>query len=87
MITKICLICGKKFLTYPCRVRRGHGKYCSVVCADKAKRKVINRPSRDELVNLLDYYTFTELGKKYKVSRDVIKNWAKGYELDLDLYS
>ncbi len=36
MITKNCLICGKEFKTYPSRIKKGQGKYCSKACADNS---------------------------------------------------
>lgn len=35
MITKRCFICRKEFETYPSRLKKGLGKYCSKVCSDK----------------------------------------------------
>ncbi len=86
MITRQCLLCSKGFLTYPCRLRRGDGKYCSSTCADKSRRKVKERPTKDELVALLDYHTFAETGKMFGVTGRTIKNWAKSYDLDLTIF-
>jgi len=38
-IEKNCLQCNKKFLTEPRYINRGHGKFCSVSCSSKFKRK------------------------------------------------
>ncbi len=35
---KICLECGKEFLTYSCRINNGKGKYCSKSCAKIGKK-------------------------------------------------
>lgn len=33
-----CLICSKHFNIRPCRVKRGHGKYCSIICFAISKK-------------------------------------------------
>jgi len=35
---KKCLICNKNFKTYPCHVKKGWGKFCSVKCYVKRIR-------------------------------------------------
>ena len=47
-------------------------------CRDKLSRKV-DWPSKEELKILLDQHTFTYLGKKYGVSGNAVKKWAKKY--------
>jgi len=32
MIERICQVCGRQFLVLPYKVKKGHGKYCSVEC-------------------------------------------------------
>ena len=36
----ICITCGGKFQTYPSRLKRGGGKYCSMVCSIPAKARL-----------------------------------------------
>lgn len=33
---RLCEQCGASFQTYPCRVRKGNGQFCSVQCSRKA---------------------------------------------------
>lgn len=35
---KNCEVCGKEFKTYPCHVKRGHGKVCSLKCKGRQER-------------------------------------------------
>lgn len=30
---KNCFICNKEFVTYPSRIKKGEGKYCSLKCS------------------------------------------------------
>ena len=34
---KLCLVCGKKFLTQPYLIKKGYGKYCSLQCFAKTR--------------------------------------------------
>jgi hypothetical protein len=45
-----------------------------------SKRKV-ERPSREHLQFLLTQYSFTELGRRYRVSDNAVRKWAKSYEI------
>lgn len=38
MIRK-CETCGKNFRTYPVRIRKGHGRFCSRVCGSAQRKK------------------------------------------------
>ena len=31
-IKRVCLHCGKEFFCYPCHIKNGGGKYCSIQC-------------------------------------------------------
>lgn len=44
-IERECLHCGKHFFVYPCRIRRGTGKYCSTSCG-VTHRNLTDNPSR-----------------------------------------
>lgn len=65
-----CLKCGKVAAR----------KFCSQNCAKLASRKV-NRPSREELDLLVSQLSFTALGRKYGVSDNAVRKWAKQYKL------
>lgn len=49
-------------------------------CYKKTTRKV-ERPSKEELFELIKTKTFTELGRTYGVSDKTISNWCIGYDL------
>jgi hypothetical protein len=53
-------------------------KFCSVICSAESKRK-IKRPSRDELIKLLEKKPYTQIAKIYNVSDNAIRKWAKCY--------
>jgi predicted amidophosphoribosyltransferase len=71
--TTLCPICGKWIK---------NKKYCSGNCAHYANRKVL-RPSREELEEILRKESLVSIGRKYRVSDNTIKKWAKGYGLVL----
>lgn len=45
------------------------------------QRKVVNRPSSEELMTLIKERTFTEIGRMYNVSDNTIRKWCKGYKI------
>ena len=45
------------------------------------QRKILNRPSKEELFNEIKKYSFCALGKKYSVSDNTIRKWCKFYNL------
>lgn len=55
------------------------GKYC-VNCANIRMRKV-QRPSRDELKQLIRTTPFVQIGKRYGVSDTAIRKWCDFYSL------
>lgn len=71
-----CKNCGKK-------VKRTHRamKFCSTICGKIANRKV-ERPSKSELQKeILKLKNWSALGRKYKVSDNAIRKWARQYNL------
>lgn len=38
---KQCLVCNKEFVTYPCHIKVGKGKYCSRNCSIKETNKAL----------------------------------------------
>ena len=44
-VEKNCLWCGKAFLTYPCEIKKGGGKFCSRSCAS-TYRNTYNNPAK-----------------------------------------
>jgi len=68
---KLCELCGS-----PTKEKR----FCSVGCASFSTR-VVKRPSKSELRSLLRATTWTALGRRYGVSDNAVRKWAKQYGL------
>lgn len=50
------------------------------ICARKRTRK-IERPDREEMKELLQKYSFTELGKMFGIADNSVRKWCKSYGL------
>jgi hypothetical protein len=70
-----CKKCNDEFKT-----QRPKQQYCSQRCFKIASRKV-ERPTRDELINLLKTASWCEIGRKYGVSDSAIRKWVKFAEV------
>lgn len=66
-----CVNCGK--LGY-------NKKYCSHKCSSENSRRLI-WPSKEQLEEELKILTWVDLGKKYNVSDNAVRRWARAYEL------
>jgi len=66
-----CLICGRK---------HKNKKYCSGTCAGIGLRKV-PRPSKDELKSDMNNISWLAIGRKYGVSDNAARKWARKYNL------
>ena len=66
-----CLVCGK-LLTLQ------QSKYCSAECSNFGSRKVTH-PTKEELMADLALMSMVSVGKKYGVSANAVKKWAKSY--------
>jgi hypothetical protein len=71
----ICLSCGEKFTN-----GRKNAKYCSDQCRTKASRKVA-RPAKDELALMVETMNWRSIGKKFGVSCNAVRKWARSYGL------
>lgn len=69
-----CKNCGKEITSY------SNTGYCSI-CAAKNRRLVKNRPSREELKQLIRTLPFTTIAKKYNVSDNTIRKWCDNMNL------
>lgn len=80
ILNQNCEVCDKVFFT---KVKPGKEiqKLCSEQCSAISRRKIKERPSKDELELLLKQYSFVKLGKIYGVSDNAIRKWAKKYDL------
>ena len=67
-----CEDCGKE-------ISKG-ASYCKN-CWDKRQRKVINRPNRKELKQLIRIKPFTKIGEQFGVSDNTIRKWCKAENL------
>lgn len=62
-------------------------KFCSLECRRKrgakfVKGTVTKRPSKKKLVRLLAKYNWVKVGKRYGVSDNAVRKWARSYGLD-----
>lgn len=71
-----CEFCGKEFKT-----TRNSRKYCSQKCSSLSQRKTINRPTKNELRELISNNTWVDIGRMFNVSDNTIRKWSKQYNL------
>ena len=69
-----CAKCGKQIYV--------GATYC-VECYRQNKRAESKRPSRNELIELLKRYNYTEIGRKFGVTGNAVKKWKKLYKIDV----
>lgn len=72
---KYCVTCNKK---------TQNKYYCSNFCSGIAARKVMNRPKKEELINILKNNNWTAAGRMFGVSSNTIKKWARKYNINTD---
>jgi hypothetical protein len=73
---RVCRICSKDF-----KVGYWNQIYCSNTCSRQGSRKV-DRPSKIELAGLIaQKRSWDELGKRFNVSGNAVRKWAKAYGL------
>lgn len=58
-----------------------YAKFC-LTCVNFNRRKIKNRPSKEELQFLIWEKPFTELGKQYGVSDNTVRKWCKKYGIE-----
>ena len=68
---RYCVDCGVRITIGASRCRDCHDKH----------QRVIVRPSREELKQLIRSIPFTTIGKQYGVSDNAIRKWCKAYNL------
>ena len=66
-----CILCGNKTFKAESKCRK---------CTRFEKRKVI-RPSKEELINLLNENNWCKIGRMFGVSDNAIRRWAKDYKI------
>ena len=67
-----CVDCGKEI---------GKNAIRCAECASKFQRKVSNRPSRNELKQMIRAKSMTAIGSSYGVSDNSVRKWCKAYNL------
>lgn len=72
---KKCEYCGSDFTA-----RSDKRKYCSKKCSTLADRKV-ERPSAEQLQEDIKNMNWCELGRKYNVTDNAVRKWARRYGL------
>ncbi|MBT7496977.1 hypothetical protein HN662_01490 [Candidatus Woesearchaeota archaeon] len=55
-------------------------KYCSTNCAQMAMRKVV-RPTKKELKKDIKEMSWSAIGRKYGVSDNAVRKWARKYDI------
>ena len=67
----LCPLCGKE--------KSRTAELC-LECS-RQKRRIADRPTREELKDLIRTCSFLEIGRKYGVSDNAVRKWCDGYEL------
>ena len=72
---KYCIDCGK-----PLSKQSKNARRC-MECYAKYQRKVKERPTKEELYELLCNFSFVTVGKMYNVSDNAVRKWCRSYHL------
>lgn len=70
-----CKVCSKSF-----KPDKPSSMYCSNMCSS-FDRRVVTRPSKEELKKQIESHSFCSLGRKYGVSDNAVRKWARSYNL------
>jgi len=62
------------------RTKEKDRQYCSIECSNLSNRKV-ERPSKKELALLIKSEPWLQIGKKFGVSDNAVRKWARQYKL------
>lgn len=71
----VCKVCQKEFAN-----GQKNTRFCSVKCRAESQQRVV-RPSKEELGNMLTNMSWRAISRKYGVSDNAIKKWAKSYAI------
>lgn len=75
-ICKICPVCNEEFIT-----KNEEQILCSPRCSQIYRQK-LNRPTKDELFELVWLKPTTHIAKQYGVSGKAIEKWCKNYGIE-----
>lgn len=70
----------KQYFCKECGAEISKGAQLCPKCLGKSRR-ISNRPSKEELFELIKTKSFCEIGRMYGVSDNAIRKWCKSYEL------
>lgn len=73
-IPRFCGCCGKT-------LQRRQSFYCSLECKAEGRR-IVERPSKKQLIKDLENLSILKISKKYGVSDNAIRKWCVSYEID-----
>jgi len=59
-----------------------NAKFCSSKCKSIQKR-IVQRPEKEELRDLIKNNSIVSIGRKFKVSDNAIRKWAKYYDINI----
>lgn len=76
IVKKKCLVCDVGFEAKRVGLKKEQ-KYCSPKCFNKSRRKVKNRPSKEQLSLEIKETNYCTVGRKYGVSDNCIRKWLK----------
>lgn len=74
--TNYCIDCGREI-----SIKSTRCQSCAAKQFNTYKVNREERPSKEELLNLILTKTFVEIGKMYGVTDNTIRKWCKSYEL------
>lgn len=70
-----CIVCQKPVGEY-------RNSYCSNECKGIDTCKVKNKPSKEDLIYLLENNSFLQVGKMFGVSDNAVRKWVKKFGID-----
>jgi len=79
-VTRTCPNCGSTFVR-----RNTESKFCNHECSALHSRRV-ERPTKEQLEELIWKHPFTHVAKQYSVSDKAVKKWCKAYGITLPPY-
>jgi len=77
IMAKLCQQCNCFFPVYESKQSQ---EYCSYDCSYKSQRKA-KRPTKEQLGEEIKEFSWRALGRKYGVSDNAVRKWAKRYGL------